>query len=185
MRGRLPVIQGHVIAATKEACRQGFLDWSPRLLLAMYTCDIQANAEVLGRVYGVISKRKGKIVSEDLKDGTSFWQINAFLPVIESFGFSDGKCYRHITCRILLTWFVLEIRKRTSGAASPQLVFSGFEMLDEDPFWVPTTEEELEDLGEKADKENLARKYMDTVRKRKVIRCSILIFLYLTSYYSF
>lgn len=42
-------------------------------------------------------------------------------------------------------------------------------MLDEDPFWVPTTEEELEDLGEKADKENLARKYMDTVRKRKVI----------------
>lgn len=56
----------------------------------MYTCDIQANAEVLGRVYAVISKRKGKIVSEDLKDGTSFWQINALLPVIESFGFSDG-----------------------------------------------------------------------------------------------
>jgi ribosome assembly protein 1 len=49
-------------------------------------------------------------------------------------------------------------------------VFSGFEMLDEDPFWVPTTEEELEDLGEKADKENLARKYMDMVRKRKVIK---------------
>lgn len=65
-------------------------------------------------------------------------------------------------------FFFLEIRKRTSGAASPQLVFSGFEMLDEDPFWVPTTEEELEDLGEKADKENLAKKYMDTVRKRKV-----------------
>ncbi|KAI7892627.1 P-loop containing nucleoside triphosphate hydrolase protein [Mucor mucedo] len=149
VRSRLHIIQGQVIAATKEACRHGFLDWSPRLLLAMYTCDIQANAEVLGRVYAVISKRKGKIVSEDLKDGTSFWQINALLPVIESFGFSD------------------EIRKRTSGVASPQLVFSGFEMLDEDPFWVPTTEEELEDLGEKADKENLAKKYMDTVRKRK------------------
>lgn len=149
VRSRIHVIQGQVISAAKEAYKQGFLDWSPRLLLAMYTCDIQANAEVLGRVYGVISKRKGKILSEDLKDGTSFWQINALLPVIESFGFSD------------------EIRKRTSGAASPQLVFSGFEMLDEDPFWVPTTEEELEDLGEKADKENLARKYMDTVRKRK------------------
>lgn len=66
-------------------------------------------------------------------------------------------------------FFPIEIRKRTSGAASPQLVFNGFEMLDEDPFWVPTTEEELEDLGEKADKENLAKKYMDTVRKRKVI----------------
>ncbi|KAI8985978.1 P-loop containing nucleoside triphosphate hydrolase protein [Pilobolus umbonatus] len=149
VRTKMHMIQGQVIAAMKEACRQGFLDWSPRLFLAMYSCDIQASAEVLGRVYGVISKRKGKIVSEDLKDGTSFWQINAYLPVIESFGFSD------------------EIRKRTSGAASPQLVFSGFEMLNEDPFWVPTTEEELEDLGEKADKENLAKKYMDTVRKRK------------------
>ncbi|KAG1310188.1 hypothetical protein G6F64_004743 [Rhizopus arrhizus] len=149
VRSRLHTIQGQVIAATKEACKQGFLDWSPRLLLAMYTCDIQATAEVLGRVYAVISRRKGRIVSEDLKDGTHFWQIHALLPVVESFGFPD------------------EIRKRTSGAASPQLVFSGFEMLDEDPFWVPTTEEELEDLGEKADKENLARKYMDMVRKRK------------------
>ncbi|RUS22926.1 hypothetical protein BC937DRAFT_94923 [Endogone sp. FLAS-F59071] len=41
-------------------------------------------------------------------------------------------------------------------------------MLDQDPFWVPTTEEELEDLGEKADRENLAKRYMENVRKRKV-----------------
>lgn len=90
-RSKLGLIQGQVISAMKEACKQGFLDWSPRLFLAMYTCDIQASAEVLGRVYGVISKRKGKIVSEDLKDGTPFWQINALLPVIESFGFPDGE----------------------------------------------------------------------------------------------
>jgi ribosome assembly protein 1 len=73
-------------------------------------------------------------------------------------GFSEQKA--------LLTCFV-EIRKRTSGAASPQLVFYGYEMLDIDPYWVPTTEEELEDLGEKADRENVARRYMDQVRKRK------------------
>lgn len=40
-------------------------------------------------------------------------------------------------------------------------------MLNEDPFWVPTTEEELEDLGEKADRENVAKVYMDAVRERK------------------
>lgn len=40
-------------------------------------------------------------------------------------------------------------------------------MLDEDPFWVPTTEEELEDLGEKGDKENVAKRYVDRVRERK------------------
>lgn len=60
-----------------------------------------------------------------------------------------------------------EIRKRTSGAASPQLIFSGFETLDQDPFWVPTTVEELEDLGEKADRANVAKVYVDAVRKRK------------------
>lgn len=40
-------------------------------------------------------------------------------------------------------------------------------MLDQDPYWVPTTEEELEDLGEKADRENVAKAYMDRVRERK------------------
>jgi ribosome assembly protein 1 len=40
-------------------------------------------------------------------------------------------------------------------------------LLDQDPFWVPTTEEELEDLGEKADRANVAKNYMDAVRDRK------------------
>ena len=96
-----------------------------------------------------MSKRRGQIVAEEMREGTSFFTITALLPVVESFGFAD------------------DIRTRTSGAASPQLVFSGFQLLDQDPFWVPTTEEELEDLGEKADRENVARRYMDSVRTRK------------------
>lgn len=84
-----------------------------------------------------------------MKEGTPFFTILALLPVAESFGFAE------------------EIRKRTSGAAQPQLRFVGFEALDEDPFWVPATEEELEDLGELADRENVAKRYMDAVRSRK------------------
>lgn len=45
--------------------------------------------------------------------------------------------------------------------------FAGFEMLDEDPFWVPFTEDQLEDLGELADRENVAKRYVDRVRRRK------------------
>ena len=72
------------------------------------------------------------------------------MPVAESFGFSD------------------EMRKRTSGGASPQLVFHGYDMLlDQDPFWVPSTDEEMEDLGSTADRENVAKRYMDAVRTRK------------------
>ncbi|MCJ1356765.1 MAG: Cytoplasmic GTPase/eEF2-like protein (ribosomal biogenesis) [Icmadophila ericetorum] len=146
MLGRLT---GEVIKTVRDSIRQAFLDWSSRLMLAMYSCEIQASTEVLGKVYGVITRRRGRILSEYLKEGTPFFTILALLPANESFGFSD------------------EIRKRTSGAASPQLIFQGFEMLDEDPFWVPATEEELEDLGELADKENVAKKLMDAVRVRK------------------
>ena len=69
----------------------------------------------------------------------------------------------------------LELRKKSSGVAHPQLSFVGWELLDQDPFWVPSTEDELEDFGEKADKENIARSYMDKVRKRKVIRTVIIV----------
>ncbi|KAL9090345.1 MAG: hypothetical protein Q9165_005379 [Trypethelium subeluteriae] len=148
-REKLGRLTGEVIRTARESIRQGFLDWSPRMLLAMYSCEIQASTEVLGRVYGVITRRRGRILSEAMKEGTPFFTIVSLLPVAESFGFSD------------------EIRKRTSGAASPQLIFQGFEMLDEDPFWVPFTEEELEDLGELADKENVAKRYMEGVRRRK------------------
>ncbi|RPD62455.1 translation elongation factor 2 [Lentinus tigrinus ALCF2SS1-7] len=142
-------LTGSLISAVRDACRNGLLDWSPRLMLAMYTCDIQASTDVLGKVYGVVAKRRGRIVAEEMKEGTEFFTVRAKLPVVESFGFAD------------------DIRKRTSGAASPQLIFSGYEMLDLDPFWVPTTEEELEDLGEKADRLNIAKAYMDAVRERK------------------
>lgn len=142
-------LTSEIIRTTRESIQQGFLDWSPRILLAMYSCEIQASAEVLGKVYSVITRRRGRIVSESLLEPSTNFTILALLPVAESFGFSD------------------EIRQKTSGFAAPQLVFEGFEMLDEDPYWVPTTEEELEDLGDTADKENVAKRYVDAVRKRK------------------
>lgn len=33
-----------VITVVQNAIKQGFLDWSPRLLMAMYSCDIQASS---------------------------------------------------------------------------------------------------------------------------------------------
>jgi len=148
-QNRTSQITGSLVSSFRHACRNAMLDWSPRLLLAMYSCEIQASADVLGKVYGVVAKRRGRIVAEEMKEGSSFFSVSARLPVVESFGFAD------------------DIRTRTSGAASPQLIFSGYELLDQDPFWVPTTEEELEDLGEKADRLNIAKGYMDSVRDRK------------------
>uniref|UniRef100_A0AAZ3STQ3 Elongation factor-like 1 n=1 Tax=Oncorhynchus tshawytscha TaxID=74940 RepID=A0AAZ3STQ3_ONCTS len=140
---------GQLIAAVKEACRHAFQAKPQRLMAAMYTCEIMATAEVLGRVYGVLGKREGRVLQEEMKEGTEMFIIKAVLPVAESFGFAD------------------EIRKRTSGLASPQLVFSHWEVISSDPSWVPTTEEEYLHFGEKADSANQALKYMNGVRRRK------------------
>ena len=61
-------------------------------------------------MYGVLSKRDGRILEEDMKEGSSTFLIDAVLPVVESFGFAE------------------EIRKRTSGLAIPQLRFSHWEV---------------------------------------------------------
>ena len=79
-------------------------------MAAMYTCDIRATAEVLGRVYAVLGRRNGRVIHEEMREGSVVFVVKAALPVAESFGFAD------------------EIRKKTSGLASPQLVFSHWEV---------------------------------------------------------
>ncbi|EGV60419.1 Cytoplasmic GTPase/eEF2-like protein (ribosomal biogenesis) [Yamadazyma tenuis] len=141
--------QGRVITHTRDLIHEKFLFSGARLFLAMYTCEIQAATEALGKVYAVVQKRGGAIISEELKEGTPFFTVVARVPVIEAYGFAE------------------EVRMRTSGAATPQLVFDGFDILSIDPYWVPHTEEELEELGEFAERENVGRRYMNNIRRRK------------------
>lgn len=47
-------------------------------------------------------------------------------------------------------------------------MFPGFpQVIEQDPYWVPSTEEEYLHFGEKADSDNRAKRYMDAVRRRK------------------
>ena len=43
----------------------------------------------------------------------------------------------------------------------------GRQVIDTDPFWTPSTEEELELYGDKGDSVNRAQLYMNAVRRRK------------------
>jgi len=159
---------GQLISCIKEACHRAFLFYSPRLLVSMYSCNIQTSAEMLGRVYSALSKRNGKILSEDYNDGTGFFTVKSLLPVIESFGFAD------------------DVRTRTSGLAIPQLLFHGFEIFEQDPFKIPSSsdkDEEQEDNNSEQQNdsstptmadltasmaaENVALCYMIQVRERK------------------
>ncbi|CAG2106727.1 unnamed protein product [Medioppia subpectinata] len=120
------------------------------------------------KMYAVLGRRHGQVLDGDIQEGSAVFNVTAVLPVIESFDFAN------------------EIRKQTSGKACPQLVFSHWELshlfrweweslltttrtqvIDLDPYWVPTTEEEYLLYGEKSDTHNRALKYMNAVRRRK------------------
>lgn len=49
---------GHLIASMKEACRYAFQAKPQRLMAAMYTCEIMATAEVLGKQNTPLKKKK-------------------------------------------------------------------------------------------------------------------------------
>ncbi|CBY42185.1 unnamed protein product [Oikopleura dioica] len=71
--------------------------------------------------------------------------------------------------RLLAAMYTCEIQPKvqTPGLASPQLRFSHWSEVEGNPWWVPTTEEEIQHYGEKADYESTAKKYMNLIRKRK------------------
>ncbi|XP_076748657.1 elongation factor-like GTPase 1 [Xylocopa sonorina] len=144
------VAGGQLMSAYKEACRRAFNSRHPRLVTPMYSCSVLVNSDVLGKLYAVFGKRQGRVVAAEsaLGFGGQF-RVLATLPVPESFQLAR------------------ELRTQTSGLASPQLVFSHWEVIEQDPYWTPSTDEEYLHFGDKADSENRAKKYIDAVRRRK------------------
>lgn len=143
-------LSGQVISTMRTICRVAFVKQPVRLVEAIYDCTVQCLAEQLGKLYSVISKRRGDIYAEELSDGTALFTVKAHVPVIESFGFAT------------------DLLIQTSGAASnPQLVFSHWSVMELDPFFQPQTEEEREDFGERVHEHNYVRRYIEAVRKRK------------------
>ncbi|KAL2945545.1 Elongation factor-like GTPase 1 [Bienertia sinuspersici] len=141
---------GQVMTAVKEACRAAVLQKNPRLVEAMYLCELNTPSEYLGPMYGVLARRRARVLKEEMQEGSPLFTVHAYLPVSESFGFAD------------------ELRKGTSGSSSALLVLSHWEQLVEDPFFVPKTEEEKEEFGDGSNvPRNTARKLIDAVRRRK------------------
>ncbi|TKY69080.1 Elongation factor Tu GTP-binding domain-containing protein 1 [Spatholobus suberectus] len=144
------IFAGQVIATVKDACRAAVLQSKPRLAEAMYFCELNTPTEYLGPMYAVLSRRRARILKEEMQEGSPFFTVHAYVPVSESFGFAD------------------ELRRWTSGAASALLVLSHWEAVPEDPFFVPKTEEEIEEFGDGSSVlPNTARKLIDAVRRRK------------------
>ena len=144
---------GQVISTAREAIRQSVLAAGPRLVEAMYLSVITTTSAALGGTYSVLGRRRAKVISETIREGTDVFIIHSYLPVATSFGFAD------------------ELRQSSSGASNAQLMLSHWEHLDIDPFFTPKTEEEREEFGEDGDVgPNIARQMVDATRRRKGLK---------------
>ena len=144
-----------VMTTFRGAIRLAMSHSSPRLVEPVLKVEISVTAEALGSAYTVLLKRRGTVLKEEIKEGVNVFAIQAHLPVVESFGFADI------------------LRRVTSGLAAPQFSFGGWKMVEQDPFWIPTTEEEIEDIGLEDTTEvnnNLARKLVNKIRRSKGLR---------------
>lgn len=116
-------ISGQVIAATKEACLESFMGAGPRIVEGMLLVYMQSSLESFGKVFDVLSRRRAIVLENEMHDTNNIMIIKAHLPVTESFGF-----YK-------------EMLDKTSGTVNPQLEFDTWRIFDEDPFYIPQTEE--------------------------------------------
>eukprot|EP01083_Nonionella_stella_P105326 302934_1 len=155
-----------IMTGVAEACCDSFLSCAPRVVQPMYRVFIQGTTEVLGSIYDVIQKRKGKITGDCIVEGTNLFDIYALLPVVQSFGFCD------------------ELRTETAGNVVPQLTFSHWSIIDEDPLWIPITQQEQEEYGNISHKQSNSAKYkmdkyhyvkglIQNIRKRKGLKTEI------------
>jgi hypothetical protein len=153
------LFKGQVISAVKEACRQAVTRRSQRLMEAYYLCDIVLDgSDAYGKAHAVLAKRRAQILSDEVRQGTYMYNLRAYLPAVESFGFAE------------------ELFSKTSGACQTQMMFSHWALLDEDPDFVPLSEEEVAEMGDLQNQPpNLARRYVDAIRKRKVFLPPLLV----------
>lgn len=146
-------VSGQLISEVSDTIQLAMLGCPLRLIEPIYQCDLQCDQQQLGNLYSVLAKRRGEVVKEDIIEGTSLFLLTAHLPVANSFGFAQ------------------ELLKKTSGSGTaPQLHFSHWQTIDQDPFWRPTTEDEKEEFGDTTGtvvEKNLPRNFIDNVRKRK------------------
>ncbi len=106
---------GQLLPPTRNACYASILTAQPRLMEPIYLVEVQCPENAVGGVYSVLNKRHGSVISEDRSVGSPLYNIKAYLPVAESFGFST------------------ELRSQTSGQAFPQCIFDHWEVINSDP----------------------------------------------------
>jgi len=107
---------GQIMPTSRRVCFASLLTAAPGLLEPVYLCNISVPQDAMGNVYGVLTRRRGHVFSEEQRPGTPQMTLLAYLPVMESFGFTA------------------DLRSNTGGKAFPQCSFDHWEPMSGDPY---------------------------------------------------
>uniref|UniRef100_A0A8C4E9I4 Tr-type G domain-containing protein n=1 Tax=Dicentrarchus labrax TaxID=13489 RepID=A0A8C4E9I4_DICLA len=106
---------GQIIPTARRALYACELTAEPKMMEPVYLVEIQCPAAAVGGIYGVLTRRRGHVFEEVSVMGTPMRVTKAYLPVMESFGFTA------------------DLRSNTGGQAFPQCVFDHWQILPGDP----------------------------------------------------
>jgi U5 small nuclear ribonucleoprotein component len=137
---------GQIIPTARRVAYSAFLLATPRLMEPIYFSEIQAPADCVNAIYNVLARRRGHVTKSVPKPGTPLFSVEAFVPLIESFGFET------------------DLRTHTQGQAFALSVFDHWQLVPGDPLDKSITLKPLEIAPPDA----LAREFMVKTRRRKV-----------------
>jgi len=109
-----------IIPTCRRVLYAAQLTAQPRILEPVYLVEIQCPEHAMGGIYGVLNRRRGHVFAEEQRPGTPLYTIKAYLPVMESFGFTA------------------DLRSHTGGQAFPQCVFDHWQIMGGDPLDLTT-----------------------------------------------
>jgi elongation factor 2 len=107
---------GQLMPTSRRVIFASMLSGEPGLLEPVYLVNISVPQDAMGNVYGVLTRRRGHVFTEEQKPGTPMMTLLAYMPVLESFGFTA------------------DLRSHTGGKAFPQMSFDHWEPMSGSPW---------------------------------------------------
>jgi elongation factor 2 len=106
---------GQIMPPMKRAMYACQLNAEPSIMEPMFLCDITVPQQALNGVYTTLNARRGIVEGQEDRPGTPLCKVKAFVPVLESFGFTGF------------------LRQNTGGQAFPQMIFSHWQAVNGNP----------------------------------------------------
>ncbi|TKR77312.1 hypothetical protein L596_018309 [Steinernema carpocapsae] len=137
---------GQIIPTARRCAYSAFLMSTPRLMEPYYYVEITCPADCVSAVYTVLAKRRGHVHTDSPISGSPLYVMNAYIPVIDSFGFET------------------DLRTHTQGQAFCMSVFHHWQIVPGDPLDKSIVVRPLEIQTQAA---HLSREFMLKTRRRK------------------